>query len=108
MLVDGKAWRSIWPLADGTAVAVIDQTKLPFAFVVARLETLADAARAIAEMLVRGAPLIGATAAYGFWLGMREAADDMHLAKIASMISHFSRAIQKMRSTASSQRSPAK
>lgn len=86
MLVDGKAWRSIWPLADGTAVAVIDQTKLPFAFVVARLETLADAARAIAEMLVRGAPLIGATAAYGFWLGMREAADDMHLARVADTL----------------------
>ena len=50
------------------------------------METLADAARAIAEMLVRGAPLIGATAAYGFWLGMREAADDMHLARVAETL----------------------
>ena len=63
--------RTIWPSADGTAVEIIDQTLLPHEFVVARLGTLADAAHAIRAMLVRGAPLIGATAAWGMWLALR-------------------------------------
>ena len=78
MKVDGKSYRTIWLADDGWAVEIIDQTKLPFEFVVARLETLEDAATAIRDMLVRGAPLIGATAAYGMALGMNDAmhADD--------------------------------
>jgi len=71
MQVDGKPTRTIWRAADGWAVEIIDQTKLPHAFVTGRLETLDDAARAIRDMLVRGAPLIGATAAYGMALAMR-------------------------------------
>ena len=64
MNVSGRPFRTIWPSADGTAVEIIDQTQLPHAFATARLATLADAAHAIRAMLVRGAPLIGATAAY--------------------------------------------
>ncbi len=72
MKVDGRHYRTIWPAADGWAVEIIDQTRLPFDFAVRRLETLADAADAIKTMRVRGAPLIGATAAYGMALAMHE------------------------------------
>ena len=71
MKVEGTHYRTIWPAADGWAVEVIDQTRLPHAFVTVRLETVADAARAITDMQVRGAPLIGATAAYGLCLAVR-------------------------------------
>ena len=83
MLVDGKAYRSIWLAADAEAVEIIDQTLLPFVFEVARLARLSDAARAIRDMQVRGAPLIGATAAYGVWLGLRRDAGDARLRAIA-------------------------
>ena len=78
MNVDGVHYRPIWD-EDGR-VRIIDQTRLPFAFETVRLETEAEAARAIAEMLVRGAPLIGATAAYGITLAMREDPNDANLA----------------------------
>ncbi|MEM7670140.1 MAG: S-methyl-5-thioribose-1-phosphate isomerase [Pseudomonadota bacterium] len=75
MLVDGKPTRSIW--TRGTRVEIIDQTRLPFEYVIAELRDEADAAHAISTMQVRGAPLIGATAAYGMALAMREdPADD--------------------------------
>ena len=70
MNVDGTHYRTIWPLAGGRAAAVIDQTRLPHELVTVQLETLEDAAAAIRDMLVRGAPLIGATAAYGVALAM--------------------------------------
>jgi methylthioribose-1-phosphate isomerase len=70
MNVDGKPYRTIWLAADGWRVVVIDQTLLPFEFKEVQLESLQDAAHAIAEMLVRGAPLIGATTAYGVALAM--------------------------------------
>jgi methylthioribose-1-phosphate isomerase len=76
MKVDGQAYRTIWPATDGHAVEIIDQTRLPHDFVVRRLESLEDAARAIADMQVRGAPLIGVTAAYGVALAMAEDATD--------------------------------
>src|SRR6266702_1832045 len=76
MKVDGRHTRSIWVEADGAAVGVIDQTLLPHRFATVRLATLADAARAITTMQVRGAPLIGATAAYGVWLALRADASD--------------------------------
>ena len=79
MKIDGKPHRTIWPAPDGNAVEIIDQTKLPHRFEIARLETLKDAAHAIKAMLVRGAPLIGTTAAYGMWLAMREDASDAGL-----------------------------
>ncbi|MBU1665761.1 MAG: S-methyl-5-thioribose-1-phosphate isomerase, partial [Gammaproteobacteria bacterium] len=66
MNIDGIPTRTIWP-TDGT-VEIIDQTRLPHEFVVHRLASLEDAAEAIRVMRVRGAPLIGATAAYGLAL----------------------------------------
>ena len=80
MNVRGHSTRTIWPSADGAAVEIIDQTRLPHAFVTARLATLDDAAHAIRAMLVRGAPLIGATAAWGMWLALRADASDAALA----------------------------
>ena len=62
--------------SDGWSVGVIDQTALPHRFVTARLTTLAEAAHAISAMVIRGAPLIGATAAYGMSLALREDASD--------------------------------
>ena len=76
MKVDGKAMRSIWVEPDGWSVGVIDQTALPHRFATARLKTLQDAAHAIRAMVIRGAPLIGATAAYGMCLALREDASD--------------------------------
>jgi methylthioribose-1-phosphate isomerase len=76
MKVDGKATRSIWVEADGWSVGVIDQTALPHRFATARLATLDEAAHAISAMLIRGAPLIGATAAYGMCLALRADASD--------------------------------
>ncbi len=76
MNVDGTAYRTIWVNADGWSVDVIDQTKMPHLFEVLTLKNLTDACVAIKDMVVRGAPLIGATAAYGFYLAMREDASD--------------------------------
>ncbi len=79
MKVDGKQMRTIWPERDGESVGIIDQTALPHRFVTLRLKTLAEAAHAIQSMQVRGAPLIGAAAAYGVWLALREDASDENL-----------------------------
>ncbi len=79
MKVNGTPTRTIWLAADGWAVEIIDQTKLPHDFAITRLESMQDAARAIKDMLVRGAPLIGATAAYGMALAMRADASDGNL-----------------------------
>src|SRR5258707_12359446 len=68
MKVDGKHFRSIWLEPDGWTVGAIDQRLLPHDFVVARLADCNAAADAIRSMLGRGAPLIGATAAYGMAL----------------------------------------
>src|SRR5207302_1669407 len=76
MKVDGRHTRSIWLEADGWSVGVIDQTRLPHRFATARLATLDDAAAAIRTMQVRGAPLIGATAAYGLCLALHADASD--------------------------------
>src|SRR6202035_2482915 len=76
MKVDGKPMRSIWLEPDGWSVGVIDQTVLPHRFATARLATLDEAAHAIRSMLIRGAPLIGAAAAYGMCLALRADASD--------------------------------
>ena len=65
MRVDGKPFRSIWVETDGWSVGIVDQTLLPHRFDTARLSTLEQVAHAIRAMQVRGAPLIGAAAAYG-------------------------------------------
>ena len=76
MRIGSRHWRTIWLADDGRTVEVIDQTRLPHEFVVQRLSGLRDAAEAIRTMVVRGAPLIGVTAAYGLALAMREDASD--------------------------------
>ena len=78
MKIAGRNYRTIWPVGDET-IEVIDQTRLPFEFETVQLKTAEDAAHAIRTMIVRGAPLIGATAAYGIALAMREDASDENL-----------------------------
>jgi methylthioribose-1-phosphate isomerase len=79
MKVDGRHTRTIWLEPDGWSVGAIDQTRLPHRFETIRLVTVADAARAIATMQVRGAPLIGATAAYGVALALHADPSDAAL-----------------------------
>ena len=79
MNVGGIPFRTIWLADDNRAVHVIDQRKLPHQFVTARLESVKDAATAIKDMWVRGAPLIGATAAYGMALAMHADPSDKNL-----------------------------
>lgn len=80
MKINGRETRTIWPAADGSGdVEVLDQTALPHTVAVVRLRSLVDAARAISTMQVRGAPLIGATAAHGVCLALREDASDAAL-----------------------------
>jgi len=86
MKIDGKPTCSIWLESDGDSVGIIDQTLLPHRFATARLTTLDDAARAIRSMQVRGAPLIGATAAYGVWLALRADASDEALERACSVL----------------------
>jgi methylthioribose-1-phosphate isomerase len=85
MKVDGKPMRSIWVEDDGSA-GVIDQTRLPHAFVTLKLASLDDAVRAIKTMQVRGAPLIGATAAYGICLALRADPSDEHLDRAYALL----------------------
>jgi methylthioribose-1-phosphate isomerase len=74
MLVNGRAWRTVWqPDDDPVAVHVIDQNRLPWELAVTRLTTVGEVEVAIREMVVRGAGCIGATAAWGMWLAAREA-----------------------------------
>lgn len=86
MKVDGKHFRSIWLDADGWSVAAIDQRRLPHEFVIARLTNLEEAAEAIRAMLVRGAPLIGATAAFGMALAMRDDRSDEAIARAYALL----------------------
>jgi methylthioribose-1-phosphate isomerase len=79
MKVQGRPFRTIWPTEDGRAIEIIDQTKLPHAFAVVRLGDAAAVADAIRTMRVRGAPLIGAAAAYGMVLALAEDASDAAL-----------------------------
>ena len=76
MKVGGVHRRTIWPAADGRAVEVIDQTRLPHEFVTVPLDTVDQAAHAIRAMQIRGAPLIGAMAAYGVCLALKADASD--------------------------------
>ncbi len=78
MNINGTPYRSIWARGNGDA-EVIDQTRLPFEFTTRVLTSMQDAAAAIRTMIVRGAPLIGATAAYGVALAMRADPSDASL-----------------------------
>jgi methylthioribose-1-phosphate isomerase len=77
--VNGIPHRSISLDEDGWSVRIVDQTALPWSFDLVRLTDVDAAARAIADMRVRGAPLIGATAAYGLALALRVSASDAAL-----------------------------
>ena len=79
MNINGKAFRTIW--FDNNIVKIIDQTKLPHQFIIKELKNVKDAILAIKNMEVRGAPLIGATAAYGLVLSIIEKNDQSFLKK---------------------------
>ena len=86
MNVHGAPYRTIWIGDDGRSVHIIDQTRLPHEFVTRALNTVADAAEAIRNMRVRGAPLIGATAAYGVCLALAEDPSDTSLDRAREML----------------------
>ena len=81
MKIEGKEYRTIW--FENNIVKIIDQTKLPHQFVIKDLKTVKDSINAIKIMEVRGAPLIGATAAYGLVLAILENNDQSFLKKSA-------------------------
>jgi methylthioribose-1-phosphate isomerase len=68
MKVDGKELRTIWLASDAKTVKIIDQRRLPHELVRVELQTVDEVITAIKDMYVRGAPLIGATGAYGVYL----------------------------------------
>ncbi len=86
MFVDNTAYRTIWPSECSRYVNIIDQTCLPFSFNIARLDTLEKVIHAIHHMQVRGAPLIGATAAYGIAIAMLDNQTDAHLTSAAAQL----------------------
>ena len=86
MKVAGRPYRTIWVGADGRSVEIIDQTRLPHEFATARLAAPEDAARAIGAMQVRGAPLIGATAAYGLAMALARDPSDGALESAYAML----------------------
>ncbi len=87
MKIDGTPYRSVWvDEQDGWSVRILDQTKLPWKIDILRLANVAMAAHAIRAMQVRGAPLIGAVAAYGLCLALREDASAMALERDAALL----------------------
>jgi methylthioribose-1-phosphate isomerase len=86
MKANGRDTRSIWLEQNGWSVGIIDQTALPHRFVTLQLTTLDEAAHAIRSMQVRGAPLIGATAAYGLCLALRVDASDENLERACAVL----------------------
>ncbi|MBF96810.1 MAG: Methylthioribose-1-phosphate isomerase [Alphaproteobacteria bacterium MarineAlpha9_Bin4] len=86
MLIDRKSYRTIWHDKVLEKVQIIDQTKLPFSLEIISLECLDDVLEAINSMQVRGAPLIGATAAFGIYLAYRELKDKTKIAEAAAKI----------------------
>ncbi len=85
MKINGKHYRSVWPIGED-AFGIIDQTKLPHAFVTLTLRSADVAAHAISTMQTRGAPLIGAVGAYGLALAMRDDASDENLTRVHDML----------------------
>lgn len=86
MLIHGKLSTTIWPDPNGEGVFIIDQTRLPHVVAPVLLRDLHDAAKAIRDMWVRGAPLIGVTAAYGLALALRQDASDAFLRQSAEVL----------------------
>ena len=81
MKIEGKEYRTIWFDEKNQVVKIIDQTKLPHKFIIKNLKTVKDAINAIKTMEVRGAPLIGGTAAYGMVLAIMENNDPEFIKK---------------------------
>ncbi len=86
MKIHGRHYRTIWLAEDGWSVKIIDQTKLPHSFETAQLTTAGQCAHAIKSMQVRGAPLIGATAAYGVCLALRQDASDRSIDEVIAYL----------------------
>ena len=86
MRIDGRDLRTIWLDGAADGVVVIDQRLLPHRFATLTLRSAGAAAQAIADMTVRGAPLIGATGAYGMALAMAEDPSDRHLAAACDLL----------------------
>jgi methylthioribose-1-phosphate isomerase len=86
MKIDGVPYRTIWLDEDGWSVRIIDQTKLPWALEIIRLTTVEQGAHAIRSMQVRGAPLIGATAAYALCLAIRADPSTDAMERAASLL----------------------
>lgn len=86
MKVEGTHYRSIFTSADGQQVQIIDQRQLPHEFRVVNLDSCEDVATAIRDMWVRGAPLIGATAAYGMAIQMREDPSDQSILEARELL----------------------
>lgn len=88
MLINGQQFRTIWVSqeVDASVIHIIDQTKLPHALVVTNISTIDKMIVAIKTMQVRGAPLIGAAAAYGVCLALQEKQDDSHLQTISAQL----------------------
>jgi methylthioribose-1-phosphate isomerase len=84
MKIEGKEYRTIW--FENDVVKIIDQTKLPHQFIIKDLKTVKDAVNAIKIMEVRGAPLIGGTAAYGIALAVQENNDPEFIRKSAEKL----------------------
>jgi methylthioribose-1-phosphate isomerase len=84
MNIDGTPYRSVW--LDGSTVRIFDQTALPWSLRVIDLETVGQAAHAITSMQVRGAPLIGAVAAYGLCLALKVDASTAAMERDAAML----------------------
>jgi len=85
MKIHGKHYRSVWPIG-ADAFGIIDQTKLPHEFATLTLRTAEDAAHAIRSMQTRGAPLIGAVAAYGLALAIRNDPSDENMTAVHDML----------------------
>ena len=87
MKIDGTPYRSVWvDGTDGWSVRIFDQTRLPWSLDILRLTEASQVGHAIRSMQVRGAPLIGALAAYGIALGLRESAASDHLEQVAALL----------------------
>ena len=84
MRIEGKNYKTIW--FENNCVKIIDQTKLPHKFVIKDIKTVKDTINAIKNMEVRGAPLIGATAAYGLVLSILENNDNTFLKQSAKKL----------------------
>lgn len=87
MKINGTSFRSVWvDEKDQWSIHIFDQTRLPFSLDILRLTTVQDVAHAITSMQVRGAPLIGAVAAYGLALALRTDNSDTSLEQNAAML----------------------